>query len=82
MRTAARIGGIVVIVVALWVAMSAAFGLMPYVWSDLTGETNHLYKYGAWIDLSIWGIWGLLVLVAIWAIRILLRRTRTSSESE
>jgi hypothetical protein len=79
-QTVIRVLGIVVILAALWTAMSAVFGMMPFAWSHFTGETNHLYKYGTWIDLSIWAAWGLLVFCAAWAIRILLRHTKNPSE--
>ena len=80
-RTSVRTVGIVIILAALWAGMSAVFGLIPFVWSYFTGETNHLYKYGTWIDLSGWILWGLLIFLAVWAIRILLRHTQTRSES-
>ena len=76
MRSAVRVVGIGLILFVLWVAIGAVWGLMPIVWSRLTGETIHLGKYGTWIDLSIWALWILAFVSAIWAIRVLVRRTR------
>ena len=83
-QTLIRILGTVVILAALWLAIGASIALVLAVSKLIIprDEWMHAYRYGAWIDVSIWIGWGLSLMGTISAIRTLFRRTRSPSERE
>ena len=81
-----RVIGTAMILAALWFVMGAAYGLMPMVWAHALNlsrdEWPHLDRYGAWIDISIWVVWGLTFAGAVWTIGVLFRRTNSRSKPD
>jgi len=85
-RPLRRVVGTAMILAALWFVTGAAYGLMPVVWANALNlpkeEWVHLGRYGAWIDISIWVVWGLAIACTVWAIRVLFRRTKSMSRPD